>query len=243
MMETFWKTIGLYNLSTWIYQLIIIFAGFALTALLIWKPGKRSTAAMKVYLVILYLWIAIVYFWIYCAERSYNNVMTIFWLVLSLAWIWDLATGYTVFKFDKSHAKLAGLLLLMPFLYPAASLARGFGFPEMISPIMPCSAVVFTFGIMLMFSRKINLFIVLLLCHWSMIGLSKTYFFNLPEDYIMTCASVPAVYFFFKEYFLRGINTITKPQAKYMELFLLTICIAVCVILAVTMCIEVAKGI
>lgn len=242
MMETFWKTIGLYNSSTWTYQLAIIIAGIMITVLLKKKPGKAGTAAMKTFLAVLYLWIAIVYFWIYCAERSYNNVMTIFWLVLAAAWLWDLATGYTSFEYSRTHAKLAAVLLAMPFLYPAASMLRGTGFPEMISPIMPCSAVVFTFGIMLMFSKKINLFIVLLLCHWSMIGLSKTYFFNLPEDYIMTCASVPAVYMFFRDYYLRDIDQITKPQAKYMKLFLMTICLAICVILAVTIVMELAKN-
>lgn len=241
MMEIFWRTVGLYNSSTWIYQLIIILAGIILSVLVAKKPGRASTAAMKVFLIILYLWIAIVYFWIYCSERSYTNVMTLFWIVLALTWLWDLATGYTAFEYNRRHAKLAGLLLLLPFLYPLASALRGMDFPEMISPIMPCSAVVFTFGIILMFSRKINLFIVLLLCHWCVVGLSKTYFFNLPEDYIMICASVPAVYLFFKEYYLQGITAITKPQVKYMQLFLLTICIGICIILAATMFIELSK--
>lgn len=241
-METFWRTIGLYNSSTGSYQLAIILVGIIITALLAIRPGKKTTVAMKVFLVILYLWTAIVYFLICCAERSYNYVMAIFWMVLAAAWIWDMATGYTEFRYNGQHSRLAFLLLLMPFLYPLASLVRGMSFPEIVSPIMPCSVVVFTIGIMLMFASRINLFIVLLLCHWAIIGLSKTYFFNIPEDYLLIFASIPAVYLFFKEYFLSNITTVTKPQAKYMEWFLRAICIGVCAVLAVTMVIELIRG-
>lgn len=116
-------------------------------------------------------------------------------------------------------------------------------FPEIISPVMPCSVVVFTIGILLMFSRRINLFIVLLLCHWSMIGLSKTFFFNIPEDYLLASASVPAIYLFFKEYFFCNLHEPTKPQTKYMNWFLITICIGVCMVLMGTMFLELAKDI
>lgn len=242
-METFWRTIGLYNSSTGAFQLLIILAGLIITVLLAMRPGRRTTVAMKAFLVILYLWTAIVYFLVCCAERSYNYVMTIFWLVMAAAWIWDMATGYTEFRYNRKHSRLAFLLLMMPFMYPIASIARGMSFPEIVSPIMPCSVVVFTIGVMLMFSRRINLFIVLLLCHWSIVALSKTYFFNIPEDYLLICASIPAVYLFFKEYFLSNINGVTKPQAKFMEWFLRAICIGVCIVLAATMLIELFRGI
>lgn len=230
-METFWKTIALYNSSTWICQIVIVLVAVILTTWLIRKRSRGSVIGMKLFLAALYLWIAVVYFHVYCAERSYNAVMTIFWIVLAASWIWDLLAGYTPFERNPKYTWLAYVLLLMPFVYPLASLLRGLSFPEITSPVMPCSAVVFTIGIMLMFSRRINLFIVLLLCHWSMIGLSKTFFFNIPEDYLMTCASVPAVYLFFKEYFLSNIQGETKPPVKYMNWLLLAVCIGVCLIL------------
>lgn len=242
-METFWKTIGLYNSSTWIYQLAIVVVGIVLTIGLIRRQGHWCVVGMKLFLIALYLWIAVVYFYIYCAERSYNNVMALFWVTLAVAWLWDLLTGYTPFKLNREHTKLAGFLLFMPFLYPVTSLLRGMSFPEIVSPVMPCSVVVFTIGILLMFSRKTNLFIVLLLCHWSMIGLSKTFFFNIPEDYLLASTSVPAVYLFFKEYFLRDLHDVTKPQAKYMNWLLIAICVGIGAVLVGTMFVELAKDV
>ena len=128
-METFWKTIALYNSSTWVYQLIITLTGICLTAYLIKKPCRRSIISMKIFLIALYLWISIVYFYIYCAERSYNNVMAIFWGILAASWLWDLLTGYTPFERNHKYTRLACFLLCMPFLYPIASILRGMDFP------------------------------------------------------------------------------------------------------------------
>jgi hypothetical protein len=197
-MNTFWKTIGLYNSATWLFQIIIVLIGILLTVMLIRKPKTRIKFAVKIYLAAVYLWISVVYYLIYCAERSYNNIMALFWGVMALAWIWDAITGYTTFEYNKRYKILAYILLLLPFIYPVFSLLRGMTFPEITSSVMPCSVVTFTIGLLLLYSRKVNIFIVLLLCHWSLIGLTKTYFFKIPEDFILASVSVPALYLFFK---------------------------------------------
>lgn len=240
-METFWKTIALYNTTTWAIQLAIVVVGILLTLRLSYRPGYLSTVGMKLYLIFLYLWIAVVYFHICCSERSYHDIMAIFWCVLAISWIWDLVKGYTSFERNHKHIGLATFLLYMPFLYPVASLLRGLAFPQITSPVMPCSVVVFTIGIMLMYARKINLFIILLLCHWSMIGLSKTYFFNIPEDYMLASASVPAIYLFFKGYFLNNLHKSTKPKAKYMNWLLIVFCTGIGVMLMYTMLMQLGK--
>ncbi len=196
---------------------------------------------MKVFLIALYLWIAVAYYSIYCAERSYSNVMALFWVMLAVSWLWDLVTDYTPFERNPQHTKLACVLLVMPFLYPIFSLLRGMTFPMITSPVMPCSVVIFTIGLMLMFSRKTNLFIVLLLCHWSVIGISKTYYFDIPEDYLLTTASIPAVYVFLKEHYLSDVQEVTKPQTKYMKWFLSVICIGVSAVLLATMVVQLVR--
>lgn len=234
-MNTFWKTIADYNAATWLYQAVMIIVGIVLTALLVRRPGKQTRVAMKVYLIAVYLWISIVYYYIYCAERSYNNVMAIFWAVLACAWIWDAVTDYTQFEHNPKHAFLAYLLLLMPFIYPLMSLYRGLSFPEMTSPLIPSSVVTFTIGLLLLFSRKVNIFIVLLLCHWALIGLSKTYFFGIPEDFLVAAASVPAIYMFFREYFLKNLHKDTKPKARYINWMLILLCVGIGVLLMGTL--------
>ena len=184
-MDIFWNTIAGYNSATWLFQLIIVIIGIILTSLLLRRSESWVKLSMKFYLIFLYIWIAVVYYYIYCAERSYNVVMTLFWGVMAVIWIWDTLTGYTTLERSRKYDGLAYILLAMPFIYPLLSLARGLTFPGITSPVMPCSVVVFTIGLLLLFARKVNMFLVLFLCHWSLIGLSKTYFFHIPEDFLL----------------------------------------------------------
>lgn len=237
-MEIFWKTIAYYNSATWIYQILIIVIGIALTVLQINRPRKWTKLGMKFYLIGIYLWISIAYYYICCEPRSYNGVMAIFWGFMALIWVWDAITGYTTFERTHKYDVLSYILLAMPFLYPLFSLARGLSFPEMTSPVMPCSVVVFTIGLLLLFSKKVNIFLILFLCHWSLIGLSKTYFFRIPEDFLLVSASIPALYLFFREYFLSNIQGNTKPKAKYIIWLLIGLNVGLALVLMTTLFLE-----
>ncbi len=240
-METFWHTIALYNAGTWMAQIALVLMGVLLTVMLLRRPKAWVGKAMKIYMILLYGWIAAVYYFVYCAERNYNEVMTIFWLVMALIWVWDLFSGYTVFERTRKYDVTAYTLLAMPFVYPVVSLLRGLTFPGMTSPVMPCSVVVFTFGLLLLFTRRVNIFLVLFLCHWSLIGLSKTYFFDIPEDYLLAGATIPGLYLFFREYFLNDLHTATKPSARYINLLLITVCICLLVLLTLSLFMEAAQ--
>ena len=172
-METFWRTIAYYNASTWAGQLILLLVGICLTVLLVRRPAPWVKWAMKVYLAAIYLWVAVVYYFVCCRERDYNEVMALYWALLAAIWVWDLATGYTTFERSHKYDLVACVLLTMSFVYPLISLARGLTFPMVTSPVMPCSVSVFTIGLLLFFVRRVNLFLVLLLCHWALIGLTK----------------------------------------------------------------------
>ena len=193
-MEVFWKTIAQYNEGTWIAQVIITVVGILLTVLLYQKPTVLVKRLMKGYMVFLNSWIAIVYYMIYCGERSYNYILAIFWGVIALIWLWDLFTNYTPFERYHKYDKLTYVLYAMPFLYPLLSYARGMEFPMMTTSVMPCSVAVFTIGLLLAFSRKVNLLVILFLCHWALIAFSKVYVYKIPEDLLLASATVPYIY-------------------------------------------------
>ena len=94
-MNTFWKTIAEYNSATWMYQIFIVLIGVFLTLMLLRNPQRWVKIGMKIYFIATYTWISVVYYHIYCSERSYNNVLSIFWAILAIAWLWDLLAGYT----------------------------------------------------------------------------------------------------------------------------------------------------
>lgn len=234
-MEIFWNTIARYNEHTWWMQLIITAIGILLTGCLYYRPNISVKRAMKVYMVFLNSWIAIVYYLVYCDTRSYNYVLAIFWGVIAAIWLWDLLTGYTPFEPNRKYRILAGILYAMPFCYPILSYARGMEFPMMTTTVMPCSVAAFTIGLLLSFSRKVNLLVILFLCHWALIAFSKVYVYKIPEDLLLASATVPAIYLFFKNYVDQNLHKDSKPSARLMNGFLVVICIVIGIFLTVSL--------
>ena len=110
-------------------------------------------------------------------------------------------------------------------------------FPMMTSPVMPCSVAVFTIGLLLAFSKRVNIFLVMFLCHWALIGFTKTYFFHIPEDFLLASSAVPGLYLFFKEYTASHLHTSTF-RARMINLALIIACGAIGVLFMISMVCE-----
>lgn len=240
-MNIFWETIAQYNAGTWIYQLIITLVGLWLTYSLFHHPTLAKKKGMKLYLIFINAWVAVVYYHIYCDPRSYSNALALFWGIMCFFWIYDLIVDYTPFELNHKHKKLAVLLCFLPLAYPLFSVARGMDFPMMTSPVMPCSVAVFTIGLLLAFSQRVNLFLILFLCHWALIGFTKTYFFQIPEDFLLASSAVPGLYLFFKEYIAANLHTATHLKARLVNITLLVVCGAISLLFMISMVCELAQ--
>lgn len=240
-MNIFWETIAQYNAGTWIYQLIITLVGLWLTYSLFHHPTPAKKKGMKLYLIFINAWVAVVYYHIYCDPRSYSNALALFWGIMCFFWIYDLIVDYTPFELNHKHKKLAVLLCFLPLAYPLFSVARGMDFPMMTSPVMPCSVAVFTIGLLLTFSQRVNLFLILFLCHWALIGFTKTYFFQIPEDFLLASSAVPGLYLFFKEYIAANLHTATHLKARLVNITLLVVCGAISLLFMISMVCELAQ--
>ena len=240
-MNIFWETIAQYNAGTWIYQLIITLVGLWLTYSLFHHPTPAKKKGMKLYLIFINAWVAVVYYHIYCDPRSYSNALALFWGIMCFFWIYDLIVDYTPFELNHKHKKLAVLLCFLPLAYPLFSVARGMDFPMMTSPVMPCSVAVFTIGLLLAFSQRVNLFLILFLCQWALIGFTKTYFFQIPEDFLLASSAVPGLYLFFKEYIAANLHTATHLKARLVNITLLVVCGAISLLFMISMVCELAQ--
>ena len=105
----------------------------------------------------------------------------------------------------------------------------------------PCSVAVFTIGLLLAFSKRVNIFLVMFLCHWALIGFTKTYFFHIPEDFLLASSAVPGLYLFFKEYTASHLHTSTLFRARMINLALIIACGAIGVLFMISMVCELAQ--
>lgn len=223
-METFWNTIASYNAATWPAQIVLAAAAAALTVLLYLRPTAAVRKAMKIFMALLNFWIAGVYYLVYCQPREHYDLLALFWAVMGCIWLYDLAAGHASLERTSGHKGFALLLFAMPLIYPLFSLVLGRTFPMVTSPVMPCSVAVFTIGLMLAFSERLNLVLAMFLCHWALIGLSKVYFFGIPEDYLLACSIVPALYLFFREYIRSVAQRPSKPSPRVLNALLVVLC-------------------
>ena len=211
-MEIFWNTIASYNAATWPVQILLTLVAATLTLLLYLRPTPGVRIAMKTFMAMLNFWIAGIYYLLYGEQREHNDMLALFWAIMGCIWVYDLVVKHASLQRTHNHTGFALLLFAMPLVYPLFSLALGRTFPMVTTPVMPCSVAVFTIGLMLAFSERINIVLAMFLCHWALIGLSKVYFFGIPEDYLLACSIVPALYIFFREYIRSGEGRQKKPS-------------------------------
>lgn len=226
-MEIFWNTIAAYNAATWPVQIVLVTTAVVLTSLLCIRPTRGVRIAMKLFMAALNFWIAGVYYLVYCEPREHHGMLALFWAIMGCIWIYDLAVKHASLHRTGHHTGLALLLFLMPLAYPVFSLALGRSFPMITTPVMPCSVAVFTLGLMLAFSERINLVLAMFLCHWALIGLSKVYFFGIPEDFLLACSVVPALYLFLREYIDTKAVYPSKPSPRVLNALLIVLCVTI----------------
>ena len=196
MEEIFWNSIADYNAATWPWQIALMSIAAVLTLILRFRPAPWAKTAMKIYMVAVSLWIAFVYYMAYGSVRDYSNVMTIFWCLIALSWLYDLATGFSTFQRSGKSEVWGIIMLVLPLAYPFISISRGLVFPQITTPMLPSSVALYMLGMLMAFNRKINFFAFLLVLHWSVIAISKIGIFKIPEDALLAAACIPSMVIF-----------------------------------------------
>ncbi len=223
-MELFWKTIADYNAATWWIQVALTAVGAVLVGVMYTRPNALAIVALKIFMAVVCFYLAAVYYGIFCRPREYSGAFAVFWIITGLVWAFDAFSKRIAVDAPKGGNPLAWILLTAPLAYPLLSVFFGRGFPEMTSPIMPCSVVVFSIGLMLEFEKRINLILAMLLLHWSILSIPKTALYSIPEDYLLALSSIPAVYLVLKNYISQIAVSPTKPSARFLEVSLFVLC-------------------
>lgn len=197
MKETFWNSIASYNAATWQWQIALTAAGIVLAFILWTRPSAWARTATKIFMVVLSLWIAFVYYMKFGSDREYSNVMTIFWCLMAISWIYDLVTKFSSFEKSGKYSVIGLVMLALPLAYPFFSVSRGMEFPQITTPVIPSAVALYMLGMLMTFNRKINFFAFILILHWSVIDISKMWIFDIPEDALLAVACIPSMIIFF----------------------------------------------
>lgn len=223
-MNTFWTSIAAYNAATWCVQPLWLIAA-AISVMALWRHDVRAVrSSVRLFMAASSFWLAGIYFMVYCKDRSYHEIEAIVWVLIGALWVYDTFDPKASPDRPNRHNPMAFALLAAPVAYPLFSLMLGRHWPEVMTPLMPCSLAVFMLGLLLGFRERINLILVMLLCHWMLLGIAKTTVFDLPEDYLLVIATLPALWVFFSAYIRRGsARGPMKPSPTLMRILLITV--------------------
>ena len=211
MQEIFWNSIAEYNAATWYWQIAITAVAAALALVLWFRPSKRAKIASKVFMVLLSVWTAFVYYLGFCSARDYSSALAIFWCLVAASWVYDLATDFSSFRKSGKYGILGLCMLVLPLFFPVVSIARGLEFPQIATPVLPSAVALYMLGMLMTFNSKINFFAFILILHWAVIAVSKVEIFDIPEDLLLAAACVPAAVIFLTRA-LKSAGQDTKPK-------------------------------
>ena len=205
-MEIFWNTIAQYNEATWWTQLLITAAGILLTTQLYRKPTLwAKTLHENLHGISERVDIHRVLHDVLRSARTPPYTRHLLGSDCSV-----VAMGF-VYRLHSVRAQpeiqgTGGGTLCNAFPLPAPFVGTRNGISMMTTTVMPCSVAVFTIGLLLAFSRRVNLLVILFLCHWALIAFPKSTSTKIPEDLLLASATVPAIYLFFKNYFEQNLH-------------------------------------
>ena len=84
-------------------------------------------------------------------------------------------------------------------VYPLIGVATGHRYPEMpMFGVTPCPVTIFTFGLLLLTTRPVPRWLLMIPFVWSLIGGSAAILLNVPQDWLLLlsgCIAVPLIIF------------------------------------------------
>lgn len=183
--EQFLDVFKQYNETVFPAQIILVLIALASVYLAI-RPTPSSGRWISGILAFLWLWMGIVYHLVFFT--AINKAAFLFGGVFVVQGFLFLVTG--VFQQKLSFAfrpDLYGwtgmtLVLFALLVYPALGYIFGHSYPSSPTFGLPCPTTIFTFGMLLLCSKKCPLSILIIPFLWAIIGFMAAFNFGILED-------------------------------------------------------------
>jgi hypothetical protein len=198
--EQFLEVFRKYNES--VFPLQILFFLLALTAVyLVIRPSRNSGTVISAIVALLWLWTGSVYHIIFFSEINQAAlafgalfIMQSFFIIYYGVFRQDL-----VFRIHQDVNSFLGIILIIYALvvYPVIGYFMGHVYPSSPTFGLPCPTTIFTFGILLLNTKKWKFILFIIPLVWSVIGLSAAVQLNMREDFGLIISSLLVTLVFF----------------------------------------------
>lgn len=194
--DQFLNVFGEYNSSVWPMQIILYLLAI-IAIVMIFSARGYSNKVVAIILSLFWLWMGIVYHIIYFS--SINQAAYVFGSLFVIQGILFLYQGVIKGKFSFSintgpYGITGGIFIIFALaIYPVLGYYSGHIYPESPTFGAPCPTVIFTFGILLLSSKKVSGYLLVIPFLWSVIGFSAAVNLMVKEDLGLVLAGLLGV--------------------------------------------------
>jgi hypothetical protein len=209
-LDQFLAVFAAYNEAIWPAQIAAYVLGVVAVAAL-FRPGRSSDRIIAAVLAMMWLWTGIVYHGVFFAgiNKAAFGFAALF-IVQGIAFLYlgVIRDGLRFALRPGLPAVVGGLFILYAaVLYPLIGIATGHGWPAMpMFGITPCPVTIFTFGLLLLTTRRFSYWLLAIPFVWSLIGGSAAILLDVPQDWVLLLSGIVAV-----PLIVRRAPTVTTP--------------------------------
>jgi hypothetical protein len=196
-LEQFLDVFASYNTAIWPAQIVAYLLGaIALAALL--RPGRASDRIVSAVLGLMWLFTGILYHGAFFS--SVNKAAFAFGVLFVVEGVALLYTGVVrdglrfAINYGFRAVIGAGFILYASLVYPLIGIATGHSWPALpMFGVTPCPVTIFTFGLLLMTTRRFSYWLLVIPFIWSLIGGSAAILLNVWQDWLLLVCGLIAV--------------------------------------------------
>jgi hypothetical protein len=196
-LEQFLDVFASYNTAIWPAQIVAYLLGaIALAALL--RPGRASDRIVSAVLGLMWLFTGILYHGAFFS--SVNKAAFAFGVLFVVEGVALLYTGVVrdglrfAINYGFGAVIGAGFILYASLVYPLIGIATGHSWPALpMFGVTPCPVTIFTFGLLLMTTRRFSYWLLVIPFIWSLIGGSAAILLDVWQDWLLLVCGLVAV--------------------------------------------------
>ncbi|HPI20777.1 MAG TPA: DUF6064 family protein [Candidatus Kapabacteria bacterium] len=200
--EQFLNIFKIYNESIFPMQIFGYLIGI-ICIILIFSKYKYSKKVIFSVLAFYWIWMGLIYHIQYFS--SINPIAIgfgIIFIIQGIAFLFQLflKDSYN-FEYQKKYSNISGLVLIIYglIIYPILGMFLGHIYPySPVFSVAPCPTTIFTFGVLLQYSGKIKIYLIIIPVLWSVIGFFAALNLGVIEDTGLLISGLLTIFCIFK---------------------------------------------
>ncbi|PWD99637.1 DUF6064 family protein [Marinilabilia rubra] len=192
--EAFFGVFETYNSSVFPLQFLIMAFGI-ITVILLHSGSRYKNTAISYFLAFVWLWTGILYHLLhFTAINMAAYSFGILFILQGLFFILELSRKRLNFFFPGGFAGYTGYFFVWfgLLIYPLISYFAKGSWAGTIALGLPCPTTIFTFGLLMLTSRAMPRYLLIIPSIWTIIGTGAAVNFGVYQDYMMLLSAVVA---------------------------------------------------